>query len=64
MLGRRLLVAPVVEEGRTERTVRLPNGRWIDDKGQLFKGPLVITVQAEKGRLPYFEHQGKAAKKK
>ena len=63
MLGTRYLVAPVTD-GRTERTVRLPNGRWIDDKGQLFKGPLVITVQAEKGRLPYFEHQGKAAKKK
>lgn len=28
MLGRRLLVAPIVEEGRTEREVYLPRGAW------------------------------------
>ncbi len=30
LFGRSLLVAPVIEEGRTERQVYLPEGKWLD----------------------------------
>ena len=30
LLGRQLLVAPVIEEGATSRSVYLPNGKWMD----------------------------------
>lgn len=54
MLGTKYLVAPILSADN-KRTVRLPQGTWIDDQGKRFRGPLVLTVQAEIGRLPYFE---------
>ena len=57
MLGSKYLVAPVVTaDGK--RTVRLPNGTWVDDKDARHKGPLVLNIQAEPGRLPYYEYKG------
>lgn len=54
MLGEEYLVAPMVTSGNS-RTVVLPQGKWRDDRGQLFKGPKTITVDAPLERLPYFE---------
>ena len=57
MLGSKYLVAPILNaEGK--RSVRLPNGTWIDDKGTRIKGPVVLNISAETGRLPYFEYKG------
>lgn len=54
MLGSRYLVAPVVTPSNT-REVRLPAGRWKDDMGTLYKGPLVFEVTVAADRLLYFE---------
>lgn len=54
MLGSKYIVAPVTSaDGK--RTVRIPKGQWIDDKGQKVKGPIVLELQVEPGRLPYYE---------
>lgn len=54
MLGDKYLVAPMVQPGN-ERTVKLPPGRWRDERGKLFKGGRTITIDAPIDRLPYFE---------
>lgn len=54
MLGAKYLVAPALSPN-TKRTVRLPRGRWTDDLGQKFKGPLVMEISVPTGRIPYYE---------
>jgi alpha-glucosidase (family GH31 glycosyl hydrolase) len=57
--GRRLLVAPVVEEGATERTLYLPTGEWIDFWcGERFTGNQWITVEAPWDCIPVFAEAG------
>ncbi len=62
MVGRDLLVAPVVEEGQQTQAIYLPAGEWIDFyTGQRFAGNGVITrtVDAQGWRdLPLFVRQG------
>lgn len=57
MLGPDLLVAPVVEPGHDRRTVYLPAGRWIDDRGQMHRGGADIDIEAPLSRLPRFTLQ-------
>lgn len=61
MLGRDVLVAPVVEEGSRERAVYLPRGCWRRQLGQAhprngpsFRGRTEVTVRAPLHRLTYF----------
>lgn len=54
MLGDKYLVAPMVTPG-TQRTVKLPKGKWKDDRGETFRGPKVITIDVPIGRLPCYE---------
>jgi alpha-glucosidase len=54
MLGERYMVAPVVTKENT-RTIKLPEGRWKDDKGKLYKGGQIITMEIPLNRLVYFE---------
>lgn len=56
MLGTKYLVAPILTKDGS-RMVRLPKGRWVDDKGKRHVGPRVIEVTADLGRLPYFTLQ-------
>lgn len=61
MLGRDLLVAPVLDEGATTREVYLPAhpGGWYDwHDGTPFEGGRTITVAAPLGRLPVFARAG------
>ena len=58
MLGSKFLVAPVVKMGERERTVLLPKGRWIDEKGKIYKGGEEILIQVPLSRIPYFEYLG------
>lgn len=61
MLGRDLLVAPVLNEGATTREVYLPAhpGGWYDwHDGTPFEGGRTITVAAPLGRLPVFARAG------
>ncbi|NJP39753.1 glycoside hydrolase [Oscillospiraceae bacterium HV4-5-C5C] len=55
MLGDRLLVAPVLEPGVSERAVRLPRGQWRDWHGQSVTGGQTINVAVTLDDLPYFE---------
>jgi alpha-glucosidase (family GH31 glycosyl hydrolase) len=57
--GRSLLVAPVVEEGATTRTLYLPAGSWVDIwDGAAFEGGQWITVDAPWDRIPVFAREG------
>lgn len=55
MAGHGLLVAPLVEKGKTSRTVQIPPGTWRADDGKLIKRPTRINVDVPLNRLPYFE---------
>lgn len=54
MLGQKYLVAPVVTKAN-EKTVKLPKGRWKDDKGEIFIGPREIKIFVALDRLPVYE---------
>jgi alpha-glucosidase len=54
MLGPRIMAAPVVTAGDV-RTVRLPRGRWRDDRGKTLRGGRTITINAPINRIPYYE---------
>lgn len=55
MLGRDVLVAPVVEQGANTRNVYLPQGCWKHvDTGKQFDGPADVNVPAPIDSLPYF----------
>lgn len=54
MLGEKLLVAPVLEKGKRERTLVLPRGKW-KHCGKLLDGGREHTVAAELDFLPVFE---------
>ena len=58
MLGDDVLVAPVVKKGATEKTVRLPEGEWLDDMGVVHMGGGEVTVPAPLERLPYVKKIG------
>jgi alpha-glucosidase (family GH31 glycosyl hydrolase) len=55
MVGDRRLVAPVIEEGATSRTVRFPAGRWQGDDDTVVEGPCEAVIDAPLERLPHYE---------
>ncbi len=59
LCGDALLVAPVIEEGATRRTVYLPSGAWYDFwTDELYAGPAHIQAAAPLERLPLFVRAG------
>jgi sulfoquinovosidase len=55
LLGPNLLVAPIVQEGASSRSVYFPAGCWRDPAtGQEVTGPSSATVAAEVAQLPFF----------
>lgn len=57
LYGDDYLVAPVIEEGTTEREVYLPSGRWIDywnPDAAPVEGPTTRTVQTPLYKTPIF----------
>jgi alpha-glucosidase len=59
MLGPWLLVAPVVVEGATSRSVYLPAGRWYDAASDaIVDGPTTIEVPLRLAALPMFVREG------
>jgi alpha-glucosidase (family GH31 glycosyl hydrolase) len=55
LLGPDVLVAPVVEQGATSRTVYFPSGCWRSpETGQEVLGPRYEAVPAELRQLPFF----------
>ncbi len=59
LFGSELLVAPVIEEGATQREVYLPVGEWYDwDYGYRYEGGRSYTVRAPQNRIPVFVKAG------
>ena len=56
MLGDKYLVAPILTS-ENSRTVRLPQGTWIDDQGKKYMGGKEYLVEVPIDRLLYFEKQ-------
>lgn len=55
MLGPRYLVAPVTDPDDCVR-VDLPAGKWMDDLGEIYEGPVVLDLEnVPLERLPYYE---------
>lgn len=50
----KILVAPVLEKGAEERTIRLPNGRWREGGGNIIDGGRSITVKVGISDIPHF----------
>jgi alpha-glucosidase (family GH31 glycosyl hydrolase) len=57
MLGDKILVAPVLQKGRTTREVKLPQGRWAYLGEKMYDGGQTVTVDAPISVLPYFERR-------
>ena len=58
MFGYKYLVAPVLYQGMTERTVYLPKGSWKDiHNGTIYSGKTEITVPCPLEIIPVFEKQ-------
>ena len=55
MLGDKYLVAPVLQKGVYQRTVKLPKGKWEYCNGKIYDGGEEITVDAPLDTLPYFK---------
>ena len=60
MLGDHLLVAPVIEEGATSRTITLPTGPWLDwwDGERVMGDGQTLTVSAPLEEIPVFVRAG------
>ncbi len=59
MLGPFLLAAPVLQPGRSARSVYLPQGEWYDYwSGQRLQGPSTILADAPLERLPLYVRAG------
>ncbi len=54
MFGNKILVAPVLEKGATERLVAFPAGKWAGDDGSIVFGPAKVKITAPIDRLPYY----------
>jgi len=59
LFGGNILVAPILDEGATERTVYLPAGGWINFwTEESCCGPRFLRVQADLDTIPLFIRQG------
>ena len=56
MLGKNILVAPVVVKGQTKKEVCIPDGTWIEQNSkQTYTGPCKISIDAPMEVLPWFK---------
>ena len=54
LLGDAIMVAPVLESGKTTRDVQIPPGRWERPDGDVVEGPATINIRAPLDELPLF----------
>lgn len=54
LLGKNILVAPVIVKGQTKRKVLLPEGKWLYLEKTEYNGGKLIEVDAPIETLPYF----------
>lgn len=55
MLGDDILVAPILEKGKTSKVITFPDGEWNGDDGSLVVGPCIQVVDAPLERLPWYQ---------
>lgn len=58
MLGDRVLVAPVTEQGAVSRDVKLPAGQWKDRKGNVLEGGRTVNLPSPIGEMIILEKVG------
>jgi alpha-glucosidase (family GH31 glycosyl hydrolase) len=59
LLGEHLLVAPVIEQGATTRTLYLPQGEWVNYwSGERYTGGRDVTVPAPIDQIPILVRAG------
>ncbi|MCQ4086727.1 glycoside hydrolase family 31 protein [Saccharibacillus sp. JS10] len=59
LFGSQLLVAPIVEQGKRNRAVYLPEGTWIDDRtGEKIEGGKTIVAEAPLDVCPIYVRAG------
>lgn len=59
MLGPHLMIAPVLEQGATSRTVYFPAGRWFEVRSNAsYEGPATVQIGTKLGALPMFAREG------
>lgn len=54
LLGKKILVAPVLEKGATKRSIHFPPGKWQGDDQSIVTGPVILDVAAPLTRLPWY----------
>jgi len=54
LLGDGILVAPVLEQGKTSRKVVFPKGSWKGDDDSVVDGPCTLEIKAPLDRLPWY----------
>jgi alpha-glucosidase (family GH31 glycosyl hydrolase) len=57
MLGDRILVAPVLQNGTGKREVVVPIGSWRGFNGKLYQGPAKLSLTVKDDELCYFEKE-------
>ena len=55
MLGSKYLIAPIIKKDMFSRKVVLPDGKWLDDLGNIIEGNQTIDIDVPLERLPYFK---------
>ncbi len=55
MLGSKILVAPILEKGKTKRLVSLPKGKWKTSNGKILKGGKIYPFNVALDQLLFFE---------
>ena len=59
MVGSFMLVAPIMTEGASEKTIYFPAGRWYEfHSGAIVDGPTEITKRVTLGSLPIYIREG------
>ena len=54
LLGKSILVAPVVHKGQRQREVVFPEGKWKGEDGSLVNGPVRLTINVPLERLAWY----------
>lgn len=54
MLGNDILAAPVITPKTVKRSVKLPRGKWKDDRGTVFDGGVTVSEDTPLDRILYF----------
>ena len=54
MLGRDILVCPVITKGTVEKDIVFPEGRWQDEKGTVYEGRQILKLPTPLDNLLWF----------